>query len=351
MVSLFVSFYFETNDDYGMYRYFNIERLSGKTTQLIQSSEQEILHPEMRAMYGIELRFSHWYVQIANLIFLSSNFQMDILNLRILMIFANISFWLWGAFVLYTALDVLIYASINILVNIVLSIPLILQRIPIKFDLEMEDIYVRFFSNYLSRLEFQILIKKCGVHLKRRFQVNTKIITEKNPFESLILFTNIPTDAKVIMLTEKKKICTVTIGQWIGVPEMLEVQQRFDDYERKMAIIDKKRGIERQITELRDHYKHSIQYFDITVKIIKVGDDPIEFLEFDYISLKKAFSNKEHGKMLENSLRSIWMHNYMKSMVKLDIKLKKAWNLPSIKSVSRGDDDLYYESESMPSQI
>ena len=63
-------------------------------------------------------RFSHLYVQLANLWFVVSNIQMDILYLRIFLISASIFFFLWGGLVLSTALDVVLYASINIVVNI-----------------------------------------------------------------------------------------------------------------------------------------------------------------------------------------------------------------------------------------
>jgi hypothetical protein len=34
-----------------------------------------------------------------------------------------------------------------------------------------------------------------------------------------------------------------------------------------------------------------------------------------------VFENKDYGGLLENALRSIWMHTYMKTIIKLDSKL------------------------------
>lgn len=58
-------------------------------------------------------------------------------------------------------------------------------------------------------------------------------MTEKNPFESLILFTCIPPDAKVVISAGKRKISTVKEGEWFAVPEMLKAQQRYIEYEKK----------------------------------------------------------------------------------------------------------------------
>jgi hypothetical protein len=120
----------------------------------------EILDATVQINEGPTIKFSHLYLQIANAIFLISNVVTDVLILRLMMIVANIFLFLWGGFVLSTALDVLIYSVINLLINLVFSIPLILARIPIKFEPEIEDVYNRFFSSYVSKVEFKILIDK-----------------------------------------------------------------------------------------------------------------------------------------------------------------------------------------------
>ena len=249
VTSIIISLYFGANDDYGMFRYMQFAAGADPTAATSAAEMQaDGLGVESQPAEVMSIKISHWYVQVANLIFLISNVQMDILYLRIMMVAANIFLFLWGGFVLSTALDVIIYSSVNILINIVFSIPLILARIPIKFDLEMEDIYIRFFSSYLNRQEFQILIKMWGVHIKRRFQVKTKLITQNNPFEGLILFTSIPKSAKVIIGRERNKISTVTEGQWIGVPEMLGLQNDFEKYEKKLNTIEKNIEMDKQVT-------------------------------------------------------------------------------------------------------
>jgi hypothetical protein len=114
---------------------------------------------------------------------------------------------------------------------------------------------------------------------------------ENNPFECLLLFTNIPRDAKIVISHKGKKLSSVFEGQWVGVPELLDIQKKIDEAEDK--------------TDIR-----LIKNWEITVIITKIEKDPIEFLEFDYYSLEKALANKEYGQMLQNSLRSIWMHTY-----------------------------------------
>lgn len=78
--------------------------------------------------------------------------------------------------------------------------------------------------------------------------MKTKLITQNNPFEGLILFTSIPKSAKVIIGRERNKISTVTEGQWIGVPEMLGVQNDFEKYEKKLNTIEKNIEMDKQVT-------------------------------------------------------------------------------------------------------
>lgn len=160
VTSMFLSLKYGSDTDYGLFKYFSFGE---KQEQIMPSTTEHaevITDLPVPKEEGMTIKISHLYVWLANVIFLISNVQMDILHLRLLMIVANIFLFLWGGFVLSTALDVLIYSSVNVLINIVFSIPLILARIPIKFDLELEGIYIKFFSSYLSRLEFQILLKK-----------------------------------------------------------------------------------------------------------------------------------------------------------------------------------------------
>lgn len=55
-------------------------------------------------------KIAHFYSQIANILFVVSNIQMDILYLRLFMITANLFLFLWGGLVLSTALDVVLYS-------------------------------------------------------------------------------------------------------------------------------------------------------------------------------------------------------------------------------------------------
>lgn len=185
-------------------------------------------------------KLSHIYMEIANLLFVISNIQMDILYLRLFLITANLFIFLWGGLVLSTALDVVLYASLNLVLNVAFSIPLIIQRIPIKFDVEIEEIYTKWFSGYMSKGDFKKLNE---TRIKRRSHPGTKIVTEGNPFESLYLFTRIPNDAKVIISCQNKKISSVREGSWVCVPEMLQAQEKYIEYENKRKKIDKTKGI------------------------------------------------------------------------------------------------------------
>jgi hypothetical protein len=127
------------------------------------------------------------------------------------------------------------------------------------------------------------LLDKLGINIKRRFQKKTKILTENNPFECLVLFTRIPDDAKVILKSKGKKISSVAEGQWVGVPEMLQVQQNFEKYAKEKIKVSKEGNVDDALSELRKTYRENINYLEITVQIVKVGLDPIEYLEFDYI--------------------------------------------------------------------
>ena len=84
-----------------------------------------------------------------------------------------------------------------------------------------------------------------------------------------------------------------------------------------------------------NNFRESVSILGITVMISRIGLDPVEYLEFDYASLQKWFSNKEYGKTLENALRSIWMNTYMKTVVQTDASLiKNIKKGKTLKSVS-----------------
>ena len=92
----------------------------------------------------------------------------------------------------------------------------------------------------MSKAEFKKLNE---TRIKRRSYPGTKIVTEGNPFESLYLFTRIPSDAKVVIMSQKRKISTVREGNWVCVPEMLQAQEKLIEYQIKKKKIDKTKGM------------------------------------------------------------------------------------------------------------
>lgn len=103
----------------------------------------------------------------------------------------------WAIFVLNWSLDGFCYLFTGAMINLILAIPLIYAKRPIRFDPQWEEIYTNYFQHVLSRYEFKRIKEVTNMRIRRRNVPGTTLCDEANPFESIYLITRIPEGAEV----------------------------------------------------------------------------------------------------------------------------------------------------------
>jgi hypothetical protein len=176
---------------------------------------------------------------------------MDILYFRVLLTLGSLGYLLWGFFIINVALDNVIWGIINVSVNIALCVPLIRQRMMIRFNINFERIYENFFKGYLSRFQFRIVKRAYTFTLRKKNQVGTEIIRSGNPFDSVILFTRIPYSAHVGLYHKGTKVTSIKEGTWYGVPELLENERLKEEEKIELSGVKSKRIIIPYMNTLR----------------------------------------------------------------------------------------------------
>lgn len=161
---------------------------------------------------------NHWLFQIGNILSIISYIQIDIMYLRIMMMVTDVCFIVYGVFIIYIAIDSVIWNVLLATINIVLLIPIIKQRLPIKFTKHEMEFY-QTVERFLSPFQFNLLIENGE---ERTFKAaGTQICLEGNSCGEIILFFRIPKHKRVVLFKEGHKMGTVNEGTWIGHAEYL----------------------------------------------------------------------------------------------------------------------------------
>lgn len=218
----------------------------------------------------------------------------------------------WAVWVLNVSIDGFCYLFTGAMVNLILAIPLIIQRLPIKFTPEFEELYEKNF-NVLSRFEFKKIKEITNMRIKRRIVEGTQICMENNPFEAVYLFSKIPEGTDLHIMMKGTKLEKVREGQWFGVVEFMEYERVLEKFNRGC---DANGG-----NPQSKCYKAlgKIKY-QASLQITKMGNDPIEFIELD-ADLIKLIREEENGQDYMNAMRTLWLKQYMKSIQKMDKEL------------------------------
>ena len=90
------------------------------------------------------------------------------------------------------ALDGAVFSLLAILVNIILGIPLLRARMPIKLGDEWEKIYESHFKSNMSKFQFKTMKDTTGLFVRRRQVPGTEFIRQGNPFDCIYLFLKVP---------------------------------------------------------------------------------------------------------------------------------------------------------------
>ena len=168
--------------------------------------------------FGTIKPLNHWLFQVGNILSIISYIQIDIMYLRIIMMATDLLFVWYGFFILNIGVDAVIWNLILAAINLVLLIPIIKQRLPIKFakhELELYQTVERFLTPY----QFNLLIENGEMRTYK--EAGTQIWLEGNSCGEIILFFRIPKHKSVVLYKESHRMASVNEGTWIGHAEYL----------------------------------------------------------------------------------------------------------------------------------
>lgn len=158
------------------------------------------------------------FFQTANILMLICFVQLDMMWLRLIRICADIGFVLFGIFSLYIGLDAIIWNAFFAVVDVIYVIPLIKQRLPIKFT-KQEELFYDTVQKFLTPFQFHMLMEN-GEQREYKM-IGSQICQEGNPCDEVIMFFRIPNDKSVGIYKEGKRIMTAKEGSWIGHVEFI----------------------------------------------------------------------------------------------------------------------------------
>ena len=173
------------------------------------------------------------YLYTAYALILLSYINVNILVFRTLLILAAMLFMIWGCQeVRAVQVDTLIFNSVYIIINIVQSIPLVKQILPVKLTDQETEIYERDFKAHMGVRQFK--------HFIQRFKSETVMPSNKNliatgsPFRYLIYIAKINPGYKVFLASPTDyHVKDVTEGSWIGTIEYVIHEENMMNKERK----------------------------------------------------------------------------------------------------------------------
>ena len=161
---------------------------------------------------------NHWLFQVGNILSIISYIQIDIMYLRIIMTATDIWFVLYGFFILNIGIDAVIWNLILAIINLILLIPIIKQRLPIKFTKHELEFY-QTVERFLTPFQFNLLIENGEIRTYK--EAETQIWLEGNSWGEIILFFRISKHKTVVLYKEGHKMGSVSEGTWIGHAEYL----------------------------------------------------------------------------------------------------------------------------------
>ena len=161
---------------------------------------------------------NHWLFQIGNILSIISYIQIDILYLRIIMMITDLLFVWYGIFIINIGVDAIIWNLILAIINFTFLIPIVKQRLPIKFSKHELEFY-KTVERFLNPFQFNLLIENGEMRTYR--EAGTQIWLEGNSCGEIILFFRIPKHKSVVLYKEGHKMGSVAEGTWIGHAEYL----------------------------------------------------------------------------------------------------------------------------------
>ena len=269
--------------------------------------------------WGPTIPLNGWYFQTSNILRLLCFIQLDMMYLRILRIFSDIFFMLFGIFQLYIGIDVVIWNTLFIIVDTIYLIPLVKQRMPVKLS-KQEEAFYKTVEKFLTKFQFKMLIDNGE---QRKYHVSgSQICKEGNPCDEVILFFRIPEDKTVVLYKDNKRIMTVQQGSYIGHIEFISqatgslfTNQNLDSVNPSAPKMGWNITCEiesscDQTTNIDVDVDAEEEIYDSDLESDSDYDpNSILCFKWDFKRMKTLFADPEHGRIFENGIYSHWLES------------------------------------------
>ncbi len=177
------------------------------------------------------------YMYIAYSCLVFSYININILVFRFWLILSAVFFVVWGcqeerAF----QVDTLVFNLSYIVINIVMSIPLLKQKWPVKLTPLEEEIYERDFKSAMDVRQFKRMISRMST---QSFDAHcSQLCVIKSKFSHLIYVAKLNPGWKIVLRKDETNVITELFeGSWIGTIEyMFELQRNQGDPAIKWGI-------------------------------------------------------------------------------------------------------------------
>ena len=228
---------------------------------------------------------SSWLFEIMMTFSILSFIQVNVLYLRIVLISSAIFNIIWAFVGLKFQIDVIIFASTILIINIINSILLLIPILKIKVGKDELNLYYEIFSQFMTRYHYKKFIDSGK---KEIFSHSSfRVVNEREQFGNLFLVVN-PQNAYKSYIRRNNQILREYVRPyaWIGFPEMVN----------KM---------------LNNPIEYEIQY-----DLVSVGSGKLIIYKFDSDKLADLFRRDID---FQNSLYSIWMKETMEWIQYFDL--------------------------------
>lgn len=244
-----------------------------------------------------------------------SYFQTHFLMLRMLFVASSIFYLIFSLQSSPILIDLVIFNSIFLFINISSSIPLFLKLIPPKLNHELQDIYSSYFKKYMSKNEFRFLFKHAS---RRTYRVTSTLIKPGNGFSNFIFIPRIPDNCKITVSTREEY--EQRNFSWVGIIEFLE-------------LISSQGGLSKELLDSSNPVwkaKFKIEFSNINKGVQSIHEqdsdeeseekqpelgksedmlNSLRLYEFDLYKLNEVFNNPDMGNSIMKALYSIWLLN------------------------------------------
>jgi len=235
-----------------------------------------------------EVVWSPWLVQVAHAFLLLSFIQWNQLYLRITVLGANISFACLGIFIFTISLDLIWWNSIQAVINIFHISRILYKQKKIKFENQLEELYVNVFSDVLTRWEYKLLLEKC-IKKKQANAKDTQIIKAGNPFSDIIIIGNYEEGSEVELkkkVGEQEEVISSNLERWswVGTIEYVTLYEE---------------GLRLHVAGTDSEIRYGVT---LTLRNLPIKEKPFVYYKLNVDKMLRLFKHPGHGNAISKGI-------------------------------------------------